>query len=88
MISTDNKNHQQDISALMAKHGLSDIQHWVFDGESEQAIRFSIDPLWYGELPRSYFHHADNGRQAKTGRLNEDALSVWITAINNRTEGL
>lgn len=88
MISTDNKNHQQDIRALMAEHGLSDIQHWVFDGESEQAIRFSIDPLWYGELPRSYFHHADNRRQAKTGRLNKDSLSVWITAINNRTEGL
>lgn len=88
MVSTDSKNQQEDISNLIEKHGLADIQQWVFDGDSVQAIRFSIDPLWYGELPRSYFHHDENERQAKTGRLDEDTLSVWITAINNRTAGL
>ena len=88
MVSTDSKNQQEDIKSLMEKHGLVDIQQWVFDGDSVQAIRFSIDPLWYGELPRSYFHHDENKRQAKTGRLDEDTLSVWITAINNRTAGL
>ena len=88
MVSTDSKNQQEDIKSLIEKYGLADIQQWVFDGDSVQAIRFSIDPLWYGELPRSYFHHDENKRQAKTGRLDEDTLSAWITAINNTTAGL
>jgi len=88
MVSTDSKNQQEDIKSLMEKHGLADIQQWVFDDDSIQAIRFSIDPLWYGELPRSYFHHEKNKRQAKSGRLDEDTLSAWITTINNTTAGL
>jgi len=83
MVSTDSKNQQEDIKYLMEKHGLADIQHWVFYGDSVQAIRFSIDPLWYGELPRSYFHHDKNERQARSGRLDEDTLSAWAATINN-----
>jgi thiol-disulfide isomerase/thioredoxin len=88
MISTDSKNQQEDIAGLMNKHGLSDIQQWVFDGNFAQATRFSIDPLWYGELPRSYFHYEKIKRMAKTGRLDADALSSWVTLINNTTAGL
>lgn len=88
MVSTDSKNQQEDINSLIEKYGLADVQQCVFDGDSVQAIRFSIDPLWYGELPRSYFHHDKNERQAKSGRLDEDTLSAWITVINNTTAGL
>lgn len=88
MVSTDSHNQQEDIKDLIEKHDLAGVQQWVFDGESIQAIRFSIDPLWYGELPRSYFHHEKNKRQARSGRLDKDTLSTWITAINSRTAGL
>ena len=88
MVSTDSKNQQEDIKHLMDNHGLADIQQWVFDDDSVQAIRFAIDPLWYGELPRSYFHHGNNKRQAISGRLDADVLSGWIKTINNRTAGI
>lgn len=88
MVSTDSKHQEKDIQQLMKKHGLADIQQWVFDDNSLQAIRFSIDPAWYGELPRSYFHHDVNKRQAKTGRLDEETLLAWIKAINNRKADL
>ena len=88
MVSTDSKNQQEDIKHLMDNHGLADIQQWVFDNDSVQAIRFAIDPLWYGELPRSYFHHENNKRQATSGRLDANVLSGWIKTINNRTAGL
>ncbi len=88
MVSTDSNNQQADIRQLMDKYGLTDIQQWVFAGDSAQAIRFAIDPLWYGELPRSYFHHEDNKRQAKTGKLDEDTLLAWLRAINYTTAGL
>jgi thiol-disulfide isomerase/thioredoxin len=88
MVSTDSINQQQDIQQLMVAHGLGDIQQWVFDGESVQAIRFAIDPAWYGELPRSYFHQLNKKRQAKSGRLDERALLTWIASIKNTTSGL
>ena len=88
MVSTDTENQEKDIQQLMNKYGLDDIQQWVFYGDSVQAIRFAIDPVWYGELPRSYFHQEKHKRQAKSGRLDEGTLLTWIKAINNRRAGL
>ena len=88
MVSTDTENQEKDIQQLMNKYGLDDIQQWVFFGASVQAIRFAIDPVWYGELPRSYFHHKNHKRQAKSGRLDESTLLAWIKVINNRRAGL
>lgn len=88
MVSTDNENQKDDIQQLMSKHGLDDIQQWVFSTDSEQAIRFSIDPQWYGELPRNYFHDKQHKRQVKSGRLNEAMLSAWLELINNKTTDL
>lgn len=88
MVSTDDEYHKDDIQQLMHKHGLDDIQQWVFSGVSLQAMRYAIDPTWHGELPRSYFHHKQHKRQVKSGRLGEDVLSTWIELVNNRTAGL
>lgn len=88
MVSTDSISQQQDIQQLMVMHGLADIQQWVFGEESEQAIRFAIDPAWYGELPRSYFHQQDKKRLVKSGRLDESTLQSWIASIKNTMLGL
>lgn len=88
MVSTDDEYHKDEIQQLMHKHGLDDINQWVFSGVPLQAMRYAIDPTWYGELPRSYFHHKQHKRQAKSGRLGEDVLSTWIELVNSRTAGL
>jgi len=88
MISTDDKYHKNDIQQLMHEHSLDDIQQWVFSGVPLQAIRYAIDPTWYGELPRSYFHHKQHKRQVKSGRLGEDILFAWIEQVNSGTAGL
>jgi thiol-disulfide isomerase/thioredoxin len=88
MVSTDSNNQQEDIKRLMNKHGLADIQQWVFDDESVQAIRYAIDPAWYGELPRSYFHRVEHERLSRSGRLDEGVLLSWIKTINSITAGL
>ncbi|MDX2507758.1 MAG: TlpA family protein disulfide reductase [Gammaproteobacteria bacterium] len=88
MVSTDGEYHKDDIQQLMREHGLDDIQQWVFSSVSLQAMRYAIDPTWYGELPRSYFHHKQHKRQVKSGRLDEDVLIAWIELVNSRTAGL
>ena len=88
MVSTDGENHKDDIEQLMREHGLDDIQQWVFSSAPLQAMRYAIDPAWYGELPRSYFHHKQHKRQVKSGRLDKVVLSAWIELVNSRTAGL
>jgi thiol-disulfide isomerase/thioredoxin len=88
MVSTDSKNQQEDILRLMKEHGLNDVQQWVFDGDSVAATRYAIDPMWYGELPRSYFHLHEDKRMVKSGKLDENVLSAWIKTINNKIAGL
>ena len=85
MVSTDSVRARDEIEQLMKQRGLHDLEHWVFTDNSIQAIRYAIDPLWYGELPRSYFHSHNQPRQARSGRLNEQTLLLWFKATDNRT---
>jgi len=87
MISTDSKNQAQEVKHLIKKHGLTNIQQWVFSDDSIQAIRFAIDPLWYGELPRSYFHNDKHKRRGESGRLDKGALLTWFKTVNNTSAG-
>lgn len=88
MVSTDGDYHKDDIQQLIREHGLDDIQQWVFSGASLQAMRYAIDPAWYGELPRSYFHQNQHQRQVKSGRLDAAVLTAWVELVNSRAAGL
>lgn len=73
MISTDDKNQSNEIAQLITQYGLQTVDQWVFDG-SFQHLRYSIDPTWYGELPRSYFFEQDQSRLAASGQLHQNQL--------------
>ncbi len=88
MVSTDSNNQQNAIKVLINKYNLTDIQQWVFSNDHIQKIRFTIDPSWYGELPRSYFYFKKNHRQAKSGKLNLSTLLSWLRKINTKTTDL
>jgi len=88
MVSTNSRNQAQAVKHLINEHGLTNIQQWTFFDDSMQAIRFAIDPLWYGELPRSYFHNGKHKRIAKSGKLDEDVLLTWFKTVTNTNAGL
>jgi len=79
LVSTDSSSRTNDINELINDSGLSEFKSWVFSDDSIQRIRYSIDPAWYGELPRSYFH---NQRQSKrssvSGLLEKDKIISWL----------
>ncbi|MCW8935049.1 MAG: TlpA family protein disulfide reductase [Gammaproteobacteria bacterium] len=79
LVSTDSPARIDEINKLLSKFDLLKIDNRVFSTEPVQRLRYSIDPRWYGELPRSYFH--DNhraGRSAVTGILNTDHVLSWL----------
>ena len=80
LISTDSITQGDQILAVMQQAGLLPAQQWVFGDESAAALRYAIDPLWYGELPRSYLYQPGQQRQAISGRLSPLQLTRWFVS--------
>ena len=78
LISTDSNSQSDEIVQLMTQYGLLTVDQWVFDG-SFQYLRHSIDPAWYGELPRGYFFKRDQSRVASSGLLHQDQLINYFS---------
>ena len=78
LISTDSKNQSDEIIQLMTEYGLHTVEQWVFD-DSFQYLRHSIDPGWYGELPRGYFFKPNHSRIASSGQLHQNQLMQYFS---------
>ncbi|MGR9107395.1 MAG: TlpA family protein disulfide reductase [Gammaproteobacteria bacterium] len=78
MVSTDSIDAAPEITRVLAKHGLGDIESWAFAGDNAQKLRFEIDPAWYGETPRSYFYDRFQNRTAVSGALDVGQIDSWL----------
>ena len=79
LVSTDSMSQRDAIIKVVNEFGLAHLPQWVFGDESAQYLRYTIDPAWYGELPRSYFHSTDK-RTAVTGKLKANDVLRWFDA--------
>ena len=79
LVSTDTKSQTNEIMQVINRFGLMHLPQWVFGDDAPQYLRYSIDPMWYGELPRSYFH-AEEKRKAVSGKLNKADVLRWFSA--------
>lgn len=71
MLATDELAASDQVQAILAKHGLGELEHWVFAEDNTQKLNYEIDPAWYGELPRTYFFDAAHVRQGVSGVLSK-----------------
>ena len=80
MIGTDDINQRaDDVDALLEKHGLVGIDSWLFANPNIERLRYSIDPNWFGELPRNYIYDSDSSRIGFSGKLTEEILDEWLS---------
>ncbi len=79
LISTDPINDSETSSRLLEDFGLSETESWMFADSFVERLRLSIDPNWYGELPRSYFFDVNNKMRSHSGILSKELLSGWFT---------
>ncbi|NNE39167.1 MAG: hypothetical protein HKN08_12745 [Gammaproteobacteria bacterium] len=82
MVGTDHIDKDEELSKLLAKHKLANIDSWLFAEKNIEKLRYSIDPEWYGELPRNYFYDIDSGRVGHSGKLTEEILLEWLSLHN------
>lgn len=78
LISTDIEATYDEVQAVLSMYKLEQIESWLFRGESDESLRFEIDPAWYGELPRSYMIKTATKRQVVSGMIAEEKLLAWM----------
>lgn len=63
---------------VLASYDMSFYKNLYFvDGQADKS-RYQIDPLWYGELPRSYFVDEEGKFHGKSGLLDETLINEWL----------
>lgn len=86
LVSTDIPAAAADIRAALRQYGSPRAERWVFADDFVERLRYEVDPLWYGELPRTYLYGTGKDRGAVTGRLEPDRLARWLRANGYRSD--
>lgn len=78
LVSTDQIRQREDAEDFLIEYGLTDIQSWMFADPFAERLRFTIDPQWFGELPRSYYFDAQHQPETHSGILTESQARAWL----------
>lgn len=76
----DNDEVAIEREQVLTMYELNDLTAFNFNDGQGSKNRYSIDPHWYGELPRSYFVDASGNFHGKSGLLDEALLKKWLLA--------
>ncbi|MEX0963932.1 MAG: hypothetical protein WDZ52_07835 [Pseudohongiellaceae bacterium] len=79
LVSTDPIEQREYSAEYLEDVGLDDRVSWMFADNFVERLRFSIDPNWYGELPRSYFFDNNHAVQSHSGIVSEELLQQWFS---------
>lgn len=80
LVSTDTPADQEAINAVLARHGLTAVENWVFADDFVERLRFEVDPRWHGELPRTYVYRGGRAVHSASGVVQEQTLRAWLSA--------
>lgn len=79
-----------DLSATLAKAGLSGVESWAFADTFTKRLEYDIDPHWRGELPLRILLGRDGSSRSILGNVDFTELHAWIDgekgtpALNSR----
>jgi thiol-disulfide isomerase/thioredoxin len=81
LVSTDSPDDRKELLSVINGKGVANAEAWVFSRASSSRLRYEVDRIWYGELPRSYFFDGQQNRQAVSGVLDQEAVELWLREI-------
>ena len=80
IVAADTLEEAPLAAELATRYGLGKAEQWIFAGETEERLRFEIDPRWHGELPRTYFYDREHRMEAVSGIVPRQQLLAWVKA--------
>lgn len=75
-IATDSVDDPQARRLIMKKleaTGLAS-EPWAFGAAPAEQLRYTIDPKWFGEMPRTYWFNAQGEKRAYSGELSTSVI--------------
>lgn len=78
LVSTDSIEDRDSAYEFLEDFGLQDFSSYMFADSFTERLRFTIDPAWFGELPRSYFFDSQHNMQSHSGIMTRDLLQDWF----------
>jgi len=81
VISTDTLETREEALEILTNYELHNIKTWMFADAFVERLRFSVDPLWHGELPRSYFFNDDHSFFSHSGVLDYALLKKYLPEV-------
>jgi hypothetical protein len=60
----------------------------AFASDYAERLRWSIDPSWYGEVPRTYFFDAAHRAEAKSGLVDAAFVEAWLEKNSPAAKGI
>jgi len=78
LVTTDDPADRELASAVLAQHDLNRVEIWAFADPYQERLRWSVDPKWGGELPRTYFFDAGHRPVVRSGRLDGVWVETWL----------
>ena len=79
LISTDPIEERGAAAEFLEDFGLAGYESWMFADSFTERLRFTVDPAWYGELPRSYFFDSNHQQQSHSGIMTPELLESWFS---------
>ena len=80
LVATDGPASAGLVDEVLAGYALAGSESWQFAEGNLERLRYTVDPRWYGELPRAYLYDAGGGRLAVSGPLSETQVETWLAS--------
>lgn len=78
LVATDEPGDRELAASALARHDLDRVETWVVADAYVERLRWSVDPKWRGELPRTYFYDARHRAEARSGKLDAAWVEDWL----------
>ena len=79
LVATDPPRERKKVTEMLARFDLHNVETWAFADDFEERVRYSIDPRWRGELPRTYLYDSTQHAEARSG-AELPWLEAWLAS--------
>ena len=77
-VCVDGKESLKKAKRILDQARLPEHEHYQYVEVDEDKLRYSFDPTWYGELPRTYFYDAVHQVTPLSGKISNTFLDAWL----------
>ena len=77
-VCVDGKESAKKAERILSQANLPKHEQYQYAEVDEDRLRYNIDPVWYGELPRTYFYDAAHQVTPLSGKISNSFLDKWF----------